>query len=143
MWKLIDSLKLIIHHQTALIESTKVEIEEVKRHQNVLRDQNDKLHEEVRAMRAQIETLPPAPPSRSSAAVAASGSVASPQLLLQRPEKDQNCVRISTQRLFVDPEANNNSNCDLSHLVWRFELGRSYENYVSIQRMVSVSIPYI
>lgn len=27
----------------------------------------------------------------------------------QRPDKDQNCVRISTQRSFVDPEDNNNS----------------------------------
>ena len=55
VWKLIDSLKVIIHHQTALIESTKAEIEEVKHDQNVLRDQNEKLHEEVRALRAQIE----------------------------------------------------------------------------------------
>ena len=109
VWKLIDSLKLIIHHQTALIESTKAEIEEVRHDQNVLRDQNDKLHEEVRAMRAQIETLPLAPPPRSWAAVAASGSVASPQPTHQRPDKDQNCVRISTQRSFVDPEDNNNS----------------------------------
>ena len=44
VWKLIDSLKLTIHHQTALIESTKAEIEEVRHDQNVLRDQNDKLH---------------------------------------------------------------------------------------------------
>jgi hypothetical protein len=35
VWKLIDSLKLIIHNQTALIESTKAEIEEVKHDQNV------------------------------------------------------------------------------------------------------------
>jgi hypothetical protein len=108
VWKLIDSLKLIIHHQTALIESTKAEVEEVRHDQNVLRDQNDKLHEEVRALRAQIETLPPTPPARSWAAVTANGSGASPQPTHQRPDKDQNCVRISTQRSFVDPEDNNN-----------------------------------
>lgn len=77
MWKLIDSLKLIIHHQTAVIELTKAEIEEVKRDQNVLRHQNEKLHEEVRAPRAQMEATPPAPPPRSWAAVAADGNNAS------------------------------------------------------------------
>jgi hypothetical protein len=45
-----------------LIESTKAEIEEVKHDQNVLREQNEKLHEEVRAPRAQIETTTQAPP---------------------------------------------------------------------------------
>jgi hypothetical protein len=109
VWKLIDSLKLIIHHQTALIESTKAEIEEVKHDQNVLRDQNEKLHEEVRAIRAQIEAIPPAPPSRSWATVAASGNIAPPHPTHSRPDKDLNCVRINTQRSFVDPEDNNNS----------------------------------
>ncbi|KAJ5858067.1 hypothetical protein N7455_008961 [Penicillium solitum] len=109
VWKLIDSLKLIIHHQTALIESTKAEIEGVKHDQNVLRDQNEKLHEEIRAMRAQIEALPPAPSSRTWAAVTASGNVARPQQTDSRPDKDLNCVLISTQRSFVDPADNNNS----------------------------------
>lgn len=58
VWRLIDSLKTIIHHQTTLIESTKAELQEVKHDQNVLRDQNEKLHEEVRALRTQIETDP-------------------------------------------------------------------------------------
>ncbi|KAK9847033.1 hypothetical protein MYU51_021135 [Penicillium brevicompactum] len=109
VWKLINSLKLIIHHQTALIESTKAEIEEVKHNQNVLHDQNEKLHKEMRAMRAQIETLPPAPSSRTWAAVAASGNVAPPQQTNSQPNKDLNCIRISTQRSFVDPADNNNS----------------------------------
>lgn len=109
VWKLIDSLKLIIHHQTALIESTKTEIEEVKHDQNVLRDQNEKLYEEIRAMRAQIDAFPPAPASRTWAAVAASGNVAPPQQNDSRPDRDLNCVRISTQRSFVDPADNNNS----------------------------------
>jgi hypothetical protein len=109
VWKLIDSLKAIITHQTVLIESTKAEIEEVKHDQNVLRDQNEKLHEEVRALRAQIEAHPPAPLTRSWAAVAANGNTAHPQTDHYRPDKDQNCVRISTQRSFVDPKDNDNS----------------------------------
>jgi hypothetical protein len=40
-----NSLKEIINHQTTVIESTKAEILEVKHDQNVLRDQNEKLHE--------------------------------------------------------------------------------------------------
>ncbi|OGE46982.1 hypothetical protein PENARI_c080G09532, partial [Penicillium arizonense] len=46
VWKLIDNLKDIIHRQTTLIESTKADLEEVKHDQNVLREQNDRLHEE-------------------------------------------------------------------------------------------------
>jgi DNA gyrase/topoisomerase IV subunit A len=107
--QLIDNLKLIIHRQTALIESTKAEIEEVKHDQNVLRDQNEKLHEEVRALRTQIEATAQASPPRSWAAVAANGINASPQPNPDRTIKDQNCVRISTQRTFVDPADNVNS----------------------------------
>jgi Spy/CpxP family protein refolding chaperone len=112
VWKLIDSLKDIINHQTRLIESTKTELEEVKHDQNVLREQNEKLHEEVRALRAQIETSPPPPVSRTWAAIAANGTGDSPQLNLQRPEKERNCVRISTQRSSVDPRDNENSEDD-------------------------------
>ncbi|CAP91199.1 Pc13g01300, partial [Penicillium rubens Wisconsin 54-1255] len=108
VWRLIDSLKTIIHHQTTLIESTEAELQEVKHDQNVLRDQNENLHEEVRALRTQIEILPQAAPTRSWATVAASGGVRPPQLTHQRPDKDQNCVRISTQRLLVDPTDNHN-----------------------------------
>ncbi|KNG89921.1 mevalonate kinase [Aspergillus nomiae NRRL 13137] len=56
------------------IESTKAEIEEVKHDQNVHRDQNEKLHDEVRALQAQIEAIPPAALARSWAAVAANGN---------------------------------------------------------------------
>lgn len=109
VWKFIDSLKDIIHHQTALIESTKTEIQEVRHDQNVLQEQNEKLHEEVRALRAQIEAASPATPTRTWATVAAAGSNPVRQLDHQRPDKDQNCVRISTQRSFVDPSDNNDS----------------------------------
>jgi hypothetical protein len=110
VWKLIDSLKLIIQHQTVLIEATKTETVEVKHDQNILRDQNDKLHEEVRALRAQLEANPPVPQSRSWAAVAADGISAAPQPNHHHTNKNENCVRISTQRSFVDPADNDNSN---------------------------------
>jgi hypothetical protein len=35
VWKLINELKDIIHHQNALIESTKAELQEVKHDQKV------------------------------------------------------------------------------------------------------------
>ncbi|GAB1192711.1 hypothetical protein APSETT444_001906 [Aspergillus pseudonomiae] len=50
------------------------EIEEVKHDQNVHRDQNEKLHDEVRALRARIEAITPAAPAKSWAAVAANGN---------------------------------------------------------------------
>jgi hypothetical protein len=120
VWKLIDSLKLIIHNQTALIESTKTEIEEVKHDQNVLREQNDRLHEEVKALRAQIEANPQPNPPRTWAAVAASGT-GDPQPSPRQPEKDRNCVRISTQRSFVDPRDSENSE------------GNAFGRYLSIE----------
>jgi hypothetical protein len=111
VWKLIDSLKDIIHHQTTLIESTKADLEEVKHDQNVLREQNDRLHEEVRALRAQIEANPQPTPPRTWAEIAASGT-GDPQPSVRRPEKGRNCVRISTQRSLVDPRDNENSEGD-------------------------------
>ena len=63
--KLINSLKDFIHRQSTLIESTQADLEEVKHDQNVLRDQNDRLYKEVRALRAQIEAIPPPNPPRT------------------------------------------------------------------------------
>lgn len=104
IWRMIDGLKETIAYQTELIQSTKDELLEVKHDQNVLQTQNEKLHEEVRALRAQIDALPPSPVAKSWAAVAASHP--SPQSNHQRPDKDHNCVRVSTQRSFVDPRDN-------------------------------------
>ena len=109
VWKLIGSLKEIIRHQTATIESTQNELLEIKHNQNVLQEQNEKLHEEVKALRARVESGPTATTTRTWAAVAANSSDATPLLSHQKPEKDQNCVRISTQRTFVDPRDNDNS----------------------------------
>lgn len=81
-------------------------LQEVKHDQNVLQAQNEKLHEEVRALRAQIEALPSTSLARSWAAVAASGSHPYLQPNHQHTDKDQNYVRISTQRSLVDPRDN-------------------------------------
>jgi hypothetical protein len=108
VWKLIDNLKDIIHQQTTLIESTKAELLEVKHDQNILREQNEKLHEELHALRVQIEARPPAP-SPTWAAVAANNASDAPQPTLQRPEKERSCIRISTQRSMVDPRDNESS----------------------------------
>ncbi|KAI3091997.1 hypothetical protein CBS147333_10276 [Penicillium roqueforti] len=99
VWKLIDNLKDIIHRQTTLIESTKADLEEVKHDQNVLREQNDRLHEEVRALRAQIEASPQPNPPRTWAAIAASGT-SDPHPSLQRPEKDQKRTRTAEGNSF-------------------------------------------
>jgi hypothetical protein len=107
--QLISSLKEVIAYQTTVIESTKAELLEVKHDQNVLRDQNEKLYDEIRTLRERIETLKPVTEARSWAAVAASGSISSPQSNHQRPEKERNCIRISTQRSFVDPSDNDNT----------------------------------
>ena len=107
IWRMIDGLKETIAYQTELIQSTKNELLEVKHDQNVLHTQNEKLHEEVRALRAQIDALPSTPVAKSWAAVAASHPP--PQPNHQRTDKDRNCVRISTQRSFVDPRDNDKS----------------------------------
>ena len=107
IWRLIDGLKETIAYQTELIQSTKNELLEVRHDQNVLHTQNEKLHEEVRALRAQIEALPSSPAAKSWATVAANHPP--PQSNHQRPDKDQNYVRISTQRSFVDPRDNDSS----------------------------------
>lgn len=87
MWKLIDELEDLIRGQTTLIGSTKAELHEVKQEQNVLQEQNQKLHEKVKAPRAQLDSPPPAP-SRSSAAVAASMDNMHPQPRYQHLDKD-------------------------------------------------------
>ncbi|KAF7183247.1 hypothetical protein CNMCM7691_003160 [Aspergillus felis] len=72
VWKLIGTLKDVIRHQTAAITATQNELHEIEHNQNVLQEQNEKLHEEVRALRAQIENTPAVTTSKTWAAVAAS-----------------------------------------------------------------------
>lgn len=109
VWKLIGTLKDVIHHQTTTIAATQQELQEIKHNQHVLQEQNEKLHDEVKALRTQIETNPPATATKTWAAVAAEGGNSTSLVNPQRPERDQDCVRISTQRTFVDPRDNDNS----------------------------------
>jgi regulator of replication initiation timing len=103
VWRLISSLKDVIRRQTATIADTQNELQEIKHNQNALQEQNEKLHVEVKALRTQIEATPPVTATRFWAAVAAEGGNGTHPVNPQRPEQDQNCVRISTQRAFVDP----------------------------------------
>ncbi|KAI2734857.1 hypothetical protein DTO013E5_9136 [Penicillium roqueforti] len=89
--------------------TTKEELQEIKHNQHVLQEQNEKLHDEVKALRTQIETNPPTTATKTWAAVAAEGGNSSSLVNSQRPERDQDCVRISTQRTFVDPRDNDSS----------------------------------
>lgn len=100
--QLIHSLKEIITHQTTVIESTKAEILEVKHDQNILRDQNDKLREEIQALREQIEGQKTPSLSRSWAAVAADANNLESRENRRRTEKEKNCVRISTRQAPTD-----------------------------------------
>ena len=106
VWKLISTLKDVIRHQTTTIAATQNELQEIKHNQNVLQEQNERLHEEVKALRVQLESTPAVNATRTWAAVAANGGNATPSLNHQQPEKEPNCVRISTQRNFVDPRDN-------------------------------------
>jgi regulator of replication initiation timing len=98
-----------MHHQTATIAATQQELQKIKHNQNVLREQNEKLHDEMKALRTQIETNSPATATKNWAAVAAEGGNSASLVNPQRPERDQDCVRINTQRTFVDPRDNDNS----------------------------------
>ncbi|KAJ5135375.1 uncharacterized protein N7515_004653 [Penicillium bovifimosum] len=109
VWKLISTLKDVIRHQTTTIAATQNEPQEIKHNQNVLQEQNERLHEEVKALREQLESAPAVTASRTWAAVVAKGGNTTPPLNHQQSEKEQNCVRISTQRTFVDPRNNEDS----------------------------------
>ncbi|OQD68799.1 hypothetical protein PENANT_c182G01338 [Penicillium antarcticum] len=109
VWKLIGTLKDVIRHQTAAIATTQNELQEIKHNQNVLQEQNEKLYEEVKALRTQVKNAPPVTATRTWATVAANGGNGTSPLDHQQPEKEQNCVRISTQRTFVDPRDNVNN----------------------------------
>jgi hypothetical protein len=109
VWKLIGTLKDVIRRQTAAIVATQDELQEIKHNQNVLQEQNEKLHEEVKALRAQVENAPPATATRTWATVAASSRNDTSPLNHRKFEKEQNCIRISTQRTFVDPRDSNDN----------------------------------
>jgi hypothetical protein len=106
VWNLIDELKDIIRHQSTLIESTKAELQEVKHDQNVLHEQTRSFTRKSKPYEHNSKVRG-APSARSWAAVVANATNADPVPSQHRPDKDQNCVRISTQRSFVEPDDNN------------------------------------
>jgi chromosome segregation ATPase len=55
--QVIEHLRHTIDEQTTLIQATRTELKQVKYNQNELQTQNEKLHEEVQALRTQIEGL--------------------------------------------------------------------------------------
>ncbi|KAJ5340269.1 hypothetical protein N7541_009393 [Penicillium brevicompactum] len=73
VWKLIGTLKDVIHHQTAIIAATQQEPQEVKHNQHFLQEQKEKLHDEVKALRTQIETNPPATATKPSICLQSTG----------------------------------------------------------------------
>ena len=109
VWKLISMLKDVIRHQTTTIAATQNELQEIKHNQNVLQEQNESLHEEVKALRAQLESAPAVTATKTWATVAANGGNTTLSLNHRQPEKEQNCVRISTQRTFFDLRDNDDN----------------------------------
>jgi chromosome segregation ATPase len=101
--------KDVIRHQTAAIEATQNELQEVKHGQHLLQDQNDKFQKELKTLREQIAAEPSIVPTRSWAEIAAGGDQGPSKTTPRQAEKESNCVRISTQRTFVDPSDNENS----------------------------------
>jgi hypothetical protein len=108
---LISSLKIVITQQTNIIELARAEIHEIKTEQDTLREQNTKLQEEIQALRTQIENqattiLPPKPWAEVAS------TISPPTInIIPRPQKELNCVRISTaQPEATDNNGNNNDN---------------------------------
>jgi regulator of replication initiation timing len=109
---LVNSLKEVITQQTSIIESARTEIQEVKTEQKALREQNTKLQEEIQALRAQLETQATTKLSLGSwAAVATTNSPQDSIRVIPQPQRESNCVRISTARPVEtdDNETNNNN----------------------------------
>ncbi|EED11825.1 conserved hypothetical protein [Talaromyces stipitatus ATCC 10500] len=107
---LVSSLKKVITQQTNIIELARAEVREIKTEQITLREQNVKLQEEIQALRTQIENqattiLPPNPWAEVASTIPPTINI------LPRPQKELNCVRISTaQPEATDNNGNNNDN---------------------------------
>jgi hypothetical protein len=108
--QVIEHLRHTIDEQTTLIQATRTELQQVKLNQNELQTQNEKLHEEVQALRTQIEGLNAPTATRSWAAVAAETNQSEPRRTRRHTDKEKNCVRISTRESLDDsPETENNA----------------------------------
>ncbi|KAJ9488819.1 hypothetical protein VN97_g4470, partial [Penicillium thymicola] len=98
IWQIIVHLQRTIEEQTTLIHATRSELREVKDKQNELQTQNEKLQEEILALRSQVDGLNTPSPTRSWAAVAAATDNPQPRETRRQTDKDKNCIRINTQR---------------------------------------------
>ncbi|OQE69718.1 hypothetical protein PENNAL_c0129G05440 [Penicillium nalgiovense] len=78
IWQIIVYLQHTIEEQTTLIRATGTELREVKDNQNELQTQNEKLQEEIAALRSTDNPQP--------------------RETRRQTDKDKNCIRISTQR---------------------------------------------
>ncbi|KAI3093180.1 hypothetical protein CBS147333_10127 [Penicillium roqueforti] len=111
IWQIIVRLQHTMEEQTTLIHATRSELREVKDNQNELQTQNEKLQEEILALRSQVDGLNTPSPTRSWAAVAAATDNPQPRETRRQTDKDKNCVRISTQRSVTEAlGAENNGN---------------------------------
>jgi hypothetical protein len=102
--KLVTDLKKTIAQQSAIIENNQAELVEIKEEQQAFQAQNNELQDEIRTLRGQVSALSASLPStRSWASVVAGtrGTQASTSVSTavsnERPKKEANCLRISTQ----------------------------------------------
>jgi FtsZ-binding cell division protein ZapB len=109
---LINSLRITIGQQTSTIQAARAEIREIKTEQQALKDQNTKLQEEVQALREQIKAQTVNPTPRTWAEVTAGNNSQNTVITAPRPQKELNCVRISTARPTdeIDFENDNDNN---------------------------------
>jgi hypothetical protein len=93
----------IIKDQSNTIKDVRTELQEIKTEQRTLKVQNAELQEEIRSVRAQLDTFSASPPStRSWASVVAGTNASQTATSLPSsasndwPRKEPNCLRIST-----------------------------------------------
>jgi hypothetical protein len=102
---LLTELKTTISRQSKIIENARAELIEIKSEQRNLKGQNVELREEIRCLRAQLDSFSTSPPStRSWASVAAGGRTTQlsnassfTSLSPSNTKNETQCVRISTQ----------------------------------------------
>jgi hypothetical protein len=98
-----------VQDQNSIIESIRADLAEIKQEQRILKTQNTELHEEIRSLRTQLETLSALPPpTQTWASIAASEHPAEPDITLPR----------MTNTRIVDKDKNRNRQLviDVSHV---------------------------
>ena len=113
---LIVSLKKVITQQTSTIQSTQSEIREIKSEQQTLKEQNTQLQDEIQTLRKQIETQAVNPHPRLWSEVTAGNPLPHTNTVTRQPQRETNCVRITTVR----PEVGGDSDSNDSNSFTRF-----------------------